>query len=50
MQFYAWAEARKQQLMADREWGAKAMNPNSREWAELQQLNEIIANSMTQPA
>lgn len=44
------AMARKQQLMADREWGAKAMNPNSREWAELQQLNEIIANSMTQPA
>ena len=38
------------QLMADKEWGAKAMNPASREWAELQQLNEIIANSMTQPA
>lgn len=37
------AMARKSQLLADKEWRAKAMNPNSREWAEMQQLDSIIA-------
>lgn len=37
------AAARKTQLLADKDWRAKAMNPNSKEWAEMQELDRIIA-------
>jgi hypothetical protein len=37
------AMARKTQLLADKDWRAKAMNPNSKEWAEMQQLDRTIA-------
>lgn len=40
------AKARKGQLMADKEWGKRAMNPASAEWAELQKLDRIIAGAM----
>ena len=39
------AKAERAQLMADKEWRAKAMNPNSREWAKLQELDKIISGS-----
>lgn len=37
------AKAKKSQLMADRDYVKKAMVPNSREWAEFQRLDRIIA-------
>lgn len=37
------AKARRSQLMADKDWGAKARDPKSAEWAELQKLDRIIA-------
>lgn len=37
------ARAKRQQLMADQEWVKRATVPNSREWAELQQLDRVIA-------
>lgn len=37
------AIARRTQLMADKEWGKRAMNPQSAEWAELTRLNQVIA-------
>lgn len=40
------AKARKSQLMADKEWGKRAMNPASAEWAELKKLDTIIAGAM----
>lgn len=41
------ARTRKQQLMADKEFVKKALaSPQSREWAELQQIDQIIAGSM----
>ncbi len=39
------AKARRSQLMADKEWTAKAIVPNSAQWAELQRLDRIIAGS-----
>lgn len=40
------AKARKSQLMADKDWAGRAMQPNSKEWAEVVKLNQIIAASM----
>jgi hypothetical protein len=40
------ARARRSQLMADKEWRSKAMNPQSAEWAELQKMDRIIASVM----
>ncbi len=40
------AKSRRSQLMADKDWGKRAMNPNSAEWAELRKLDTIIAQSM----
>lgn len=40
------ARAKRAQLMADQDWRTRAMNPASREWAELQRLDGIIAASM----
>lgn len=37
------AKAKKSQLMADREYAKRAMVPNSKEWAEFQRLDRIIA-------
>lgn len=37
------AKARRTQLMADKDWRAKAMVNNSAEWAELQKLDKLIA-------
>lgn len=37
------AKAKKSQLMADPSWRKAAMNPSSREWAELQKLDGILA-------
>lgn len=37
------AKAKKSQLMADRDYVKKAMVPNSKEWAEFQRLDRIIA-------
>lgn len=39
------AKAKRTQLMADSEWRNRAMNLNSREWAELQKLDGIIAGA-----
>lgn len=39
------ARAKRQQLMADKDWRARAMNPNSREWAELQKIDSIISGA-----
>lgn len=44
------AQSRKGQLMADPAWRAKAMNPASSEWAELQRLDQILAAQMQQAA
>jgi hypothetical protein len=45
------ARGRKAQLMADKEWAAKARsNPNSAEFAELTRLNRIIAEAEQQAA
>lgn len=38
------AKARKTQLMADKEWVKKAMDPRSAEWSELKRLDGIIAS------
>ena len=37
------AKSRKGQLMADKAWRERAMNPASAEWAEIQKLDRIIA-------
>jgi hypothetical protein len=37
------AMARRSQLMADPKWRTAAMNPASREWAELQRLDRVLA-------
>jgi len=37
------AKAKRSQLMADKDWRAKAMVANSAEWAELQKLDRIVA-------
>lgn len=37
------AKSRKSQLMADKDWRARAMNPASAEWAEVKKLDGIIA-------
>ncbi len=37
------AKAKKSQLMADPGWRKAAMNPNSKEWAELQKIDSILA-------
>lgn len=37
------ARVKRQQLMADADWRKKAMVPNSREWAELQSMDRILA-------
>lgn len=37
------ARVKRQQLMADADWRKRAMVPNSREWAELQKLDGLIA-------
>jgi hypothetical protein len=42
------AKAKRAQLMADKEWRAKAMNAASKEWAELQKLDTIISGSVMQ--
>jgi hypothetical protein len=39
------AKAKRSQLMADADWRAKAMVPNSAQWAELQKLDKIIASA-----
>lgn len=39
------ARAKRGQLMADKDWRAKAMNPQSREWAELQRMDRIISGN-----
>jgi hypothetical protein len=39
------AKARRSQLMADKDWRAKAMNPQSAEWAELQKLDRVITSA-----
>lgn len=44
------AMSRKTQLMADPAWRAKAMNPASAEWAELQRLDQTIAAHLVQQA
>lgn len=41
------AKAKRAQLMADKEWVGKAMVKNSAQWAELQKLDKIIAESMS---
>jgi len=38
------AKAKRTQLMADPAWRAKAMNPQSAEWAELQKMDRILAS------
>ena len=38
------ARSRRSQLIADREWGKRVMNPASAEWAEMQKLDRIIAS------
>lgn len=40
------AKSRKSQLMADPQWRAKAMNPASAEWAELQKLDTVLAGAI----
>jgi hypothetical protein len=40
------AAAERKQLMADPDWRKRAMDPNSKEWAHIQKLDNIIANSM----
>lgn len=40
------AKVERSQLLADKEWRERAMIPNSREWAHLQKLDQIIATSM----
>jgi hypothetical protein len=42
------ARAKRAQLMADKEWRGRAMNPASKEWAELQKLDATIAGSLQQ--
>lgn len=37
------ATAERKQLMADKEWSKRAMNPDSKEWAHLKRLDAIIA-------
>lgn len=37
------AKARRAQLMADKDWRTRAMNPASAEWAEMQKLDRVIA-------
>lgn len=37
------ARSRKMQLMADKDWRARAMNPASAEWTEVQKLDRIIS-------
>lgn len=37
------AKARRTQLMADKDWRGKAMVKDSKEWAELQKLDKIVA-------
>jgi hypothetical protein len=44
------ARGRKAQLMADKDWRAKAMNPASAEWAEMKRLDKIIAESLERAA
>lgn len=44
------AQSRKQQLMSDPAWVAKAMKPASAEWAELTRLDGIIAEHMQRAA
>jgi hypothetical protein len=39
------AKAERAQLMADKDWRTKAMNPQSKEWAKLQELDRIIIGS-----
>ena len=39
------AKSRRAQLMADKDWGKRAMNPQSAEWAELQKLDRVIAQA-----
>lgn len=39
------AKAKRAQLMADADWRKGAMVPNSRQWAELQELDRIIAGA-----
>lgn len=39
------ARTRRAQLMADADWRKRAMAPNSKEWAELQSLDRILAPS-----
>lgn len=38
------ARSRRAQLMADKDWTKRAMNPASAEWAELQKIDRIIAS------
>ena len=40
------ARAKRAQLLADADWRKRAMNPSSKEWAELQRIDGIIAASM----
>lgn len=44
------AKAKRAQLMVDKEWGKRAMNPASAEWAEMQRLDRIIAAAATPAA
>lgn len=44
------ARSRRSQLMADPQWVAKAQNPNSAEWAELQRIDMVIFNSQQKAA
>jgi len=39
------AKAKKSQLMADKDWRTRAMNPSSAEWAEMQRLDKIIVGA-----
>lgn len=40
------ARSRKSQLMADPAWRAKAMDPKSAEWADLQRIDQVLAAAM----
>lgn len=39
------AKARRSELMADKDWSKKAMDPNSSQWAELKRLDALIIST-----
>lgn len=40
------AKVRKAELIADKDWGKRAMVPKSKEWNEMERLNQVIAASL----